>query len=277
MENYKILIVDDVVENIQTIIRFLEEFHPEYRLYQATGGSEAFELAKTISFNLIIADWYMPGVSGIDLIKMLKSDSKTAHIPVLLVSGVMLSSEDLDTAFEAGAYDYIRKPIDPLELSARARSALMVASCHFRELEKKNIELVEKTLILIKNNEFNIEMAKDLRKLIEIFDNDLEAKAIVHKLIDEIDQKIKQDSWQHFEIAFENVHSEFNRNLISQFPHLTPGELKICILIKLGMNIKEMTSILYQSSASLKVARSRLRKKLQISTDINLQNFLSVY
>lgn len=277
MEKYKILIVDDLVENIQTITRLLEESHPEYRLYQATGGRSAIELAETISYDLIITDWDMPGISGIELIQTLKANPKTMHIPIILVTGVMLNSRDLDTALSAGAYDYIRKPIDPVELSARANSALMFSSCHLKEIEKKNLELVEKTLILIKNNEFNIEMAKKLNKLIEIFNNNLEAKALIHSMIDEIDQKIKEDSWQHFEVAFQNVHAEFTKNLISQVPDLTPGELRHCILLKLGLTIKDTASLLYQSPDSLKVARSRLRKKLQISNDIPFSNFLSVF
>ena len=277
MENFKVLIVDDVVENIQTISSLLEESHPEYRLFQANSGSAAIELTKRDSFDLIISDWDMPVVSGIELIKRLKADEKTSHIPVIIVTGVMMTTDDLQLALMAGAYDYLKKPVDPVELSARANSALMLASCHLKEIEKKNVELVEKTLILIKNNEFNIEMAKNLKKLMEIFDNNVEAKAMIHRLIDEIDEKIKQDSWQHFEIAFQNVHSEFSKNLILQFPHLTPGELKLCILIKLGINIKDMASLLYQSPDSLKVARSRLRKKLQLANDTNLHNFLSAY
>jgi len=158
MTNYKILIVDDVVENIQTITGFLEESHPEYRLYQATGGSAALNLTETISFDLIISDWDMPKITGIDLITALKSNIKTMHIPVIIETGVMLTPKDLNTALSAGAYDYIRKPIEPIELTARVNSALMFASCHLKEIEKKNLELVEKDLILIKNNEFNLEI-----------------------------------------------------------------------------------------------------------------------
>ena len=277
MEKYKILIVDDVVENLQTMIRFLEESHPEYRLYQATGGKSAFELAEAIPYDLIIADWAMPEISGIDLIRTLKANEKTSHIPVVIVTGIMLSSEDLDMALAAGAYDYIRKPINPVELAARVNSALLFAACHQREIEKKNVELVEKTLILVKNNEFNIEIAKKLNKLLEIFNDQLEAIALIRGIIEEIDQKIREDSWQHFEIAFQNVHSEFNKNLITQFPQLTPGELRHCILLKLGLNTKEMASLLYQSPDSIKVTRSRLRKKLQISDDISFRNFLAVF
>jgi len=277
MTKFKILIVDDLVENIQAISQILEDSHPEFRLYQAIGGKAALELAETISFDLIFSDWAMPELSGIELIRMLKMNNKTKDIPVIIISGIMLTSQDLDTALSAGAYDYIRFPIDPIELSARAHSALMYASCHQREIEQKNMELVEKTLMLIRDNEFNIKMANNLHKLLEIIEDNLETKALIHKLINEIDQKIKQDSWQHFEIAFQNVHAEFQKNLISHFPHLTPGEVKQCSLLKLGMTTKDMASLLYQSPDSLKVARSRIRKKLQIGNEVNLHNFLAAF
>jgi CheY-like chemotaxis protein len=278
MANYKLLIVDDIVENIQTITRLLEKSHPEYRLYQATGGIAAVELAGTISFDLIITDWDMPGISGIDLVKTLKSNIRTSLIPVIIVTGVMLSSKDLDTALSAGAYDFIRKPVDPVELSARINSALLLASCHVKAIEKKNIELVEQTLILVKHNEFNTAMIKKLKKLSEIFDqHPQESKTLIHSVIDDFEQKVREDSWQHFELAFQNVHSDFSKNLVLQFPHLTPTELKHCILIKLGMNIKDMASLLNQSPDGLKVTRSRLRKKLRMSNDISLHSFLAMF
>ncbi len=277
MERYKVLIVDDLVENIQTVTRYLEESHPEYRLYQATGGSSAVELSETISYDLIITDWDMPGVSGIDLIHKLKANPKTMHIPIILVTGVMLNSQDLGTALSAGAYDYIRKPIDPVELSARTHSALMFSSCHLKEIEKKNLELVEKTLFLVKNNQFNIEITKKLTALKDMYTDKPEAKVMINGIIEEIEQKIKEDSWQNFEVAFQNVHAEFSKNLISHVPDLTPGELRHCILLKLGLNIKDTASLLYQSPDSLKVARSRLRKKLKISNDIPFSNYLSVF
>jgi len=277
MEHYKILIVDDVVENIQTITRFLESSHPEYRLYQATGGRAALQLSESTSFDLIISDWDMPGMSGIDLIRKLKADDKTSHIPVIVVSGVMLSARDLDLAMEAGAYDYLRKPVDPVELSARVNSSLTFASTHHKEIEKKNLELVEKTLILIKNSEFNIEMSKKLKQLAESCDQNNKTKELAQNLMQDLEQKMNEDSWQHFEVAFQNVHAEFSKNLVSQYPQLTPAELRHCILLKLGLNNKDIASLLYQSPDSLKVSRSRLKKKLRIGDDLNFHSFLATF
>ena len=65
------------------------------------------------------------------------------------------------------------------------------------------------------------------------------------------------------------------KNLLQKFPELTPTEVKFCIFIRMEMNTKDIASVLYQSPASVKVTRSRLRKKLDLTTDQNLQTFLS--
>ena len=277
MINFKILVVDDNVENIQTILRILEESHPEYRLYQANGGHAAFELARKISFDIILTDLDMPVCSGFELIQLLKSDIKTSRIPVIIFTGVMLSPEDLSKSLSAGAVDFIRKPVEPIELCARVDSAMISYSVHLKELEQKNINMAEKTLNLINNNRFIIKIAIELNKFLERFDLSSDEQEMINKLIEEINQTINTGSWQNFEIAFQNIYSDFCKNLVSKYPGLTPGELKHCILLKLGINIKDMASLLYQSPKSLKVARSRLRKKLEIPANTNFFNFLASF
>jgi len=276
MTNYKICIVDDMVDNIQIISNHLEQLHPEYRLFQSTNVDKAIIIAEQSSVDLIIADWDMPDKDGIELTRSIKLNPKTKHIPVIIVTGVMINSSNLSEALTVGAHDYLIKPVDAIELAARVNSALTLVKCHLKELEMKNVELVEKTLILIKNHEFNLEIQKKLHHLIEIFHYD-EAKDFVQNIIDELDEKIRQDSWQKFEVAFQSVHNDFNKKLLSFFPNITPAELKLSMLIKLGLNIKETSTLLYQSPESLKVALSRLRKKLQIKTESNLYSFLASF
>jgi len=277
MSKNKILVVDDNVESLQIIIGILERFHPDFRLYQAVRGSSAIELAETTAINLIITDWDMPGISGIELIRGLKSNPKTQHIPVVIVTGIMLNPDDLNTALSEGAYDYLRKPIDPVELIARVNSALAFFACHEKEIEQKNIELAEKTLILIKDNEFNIQIINQLHKLMEVLDNLQEAKEHVSQILGHINQKVNSEGWKQFEIAFENVHAGFIKNLLSQYSDLTPAELRLSILIKLGLKTKDMASLLFQSPESIRVARSRLRKKLKIKSEQNFNSFLSSF
>jgi len=277
MNNFKILIVDDKIDNIKTIIRLFEESQSDYRLYQATSGYEAKILVEKISFDLIIADWQMPEMSGIELIKELNSNIKTKHIPVIIQTGVMITSNDLEVALNAGAFDYIRKPIDPIELKARTHSALMLAHYHIKEIKSKDLELTEKTMNLIKDHEFNVGLSKKLNKLYDNLDNREETKEFISKIISDVEGKIRQDSWQRFEVAFENVHPEFIKKMISNFGNLSKAELRLCILIKLGTSIKDTASLLIQNPESIKVARARLRKKLNITCETNLHNFLSSF
>lgn len=271
---YKVLIVDDEPENIKTIAEMLEREHPEYRLYQATTGQTALEIAKDHKTDLVISDWQMPGMSGIELTKALKSDPDTHHIPVIIVTGVMLTPADLEIALAAGAHDYMRKPVDAVELSARTHSALRIVSMHLQDIQNKNKELDEKTLLLIKNNQFNINLEKKLSNLVESENLSAKAKSDIREIINALNEKLNEDNWQQFEIAFHNVYPGFSNSLLSRFPELTPGELKHSILISLGLNIKDMASVLHQHPDSIKVTRSRIRRKLGLSNEINLQSFL---
>jgi CheY-like chemotaxis protein len=274
---YKILIVDDLPENIQTLTKAYEALHPEFILYQATSGKAAFELAKSMKIDLVITDWEMPGMSGIELVKALKAEPGTAHIPVIIISGVMISADDLDIALTAGAYDYLRKPVDKVELAARTNSAIQCVKMHLNELATKNVELTEKTMLLTRNNQFNLGIAKKIKQLEPMVEGNCEANALIRKIQNEIEQNAKEATWRHFEIAFQNVHPEFTHNISLAFPCITPAELKQCILIRLGMNNKDMSSVLFQSHESLKVSRSRIRKKIGIKCETNLQSFLMRY
>jgi len=120
----KILIVDDILENIQIIISVFEKNNPEFELFQAPNGYLALNIAKKVIPDIIITDWDMPEMNGIDLITKLKQETKLKDIPVIMATGVMTSVEYLQMALSAGAVDYIKKPIDEVELVARSLSAL---------------------------------------------------------------------------------------------------------------------------------------------------------
>lgn len=274
MNRYKILIVDDVAENIRVMADCFEALHPDYILFQATSAKSALDLSMKLKVDIIISDWEMPGMSGIELVRAIKAEPKTAHIPVIIVTGVMLSDSDLQIALSAGAYDYLRKPVERTELAARTNSAIQCVKMHLNELAGKDIELTGKSILLARNNQFNIGIAKKLRQLESLVNGATEVRSLIDEMLHEIDQNAREVNWKHFEMAFQNVHPEFSRNITRKFSDLTPGELRHCILIRLGMSNKDMASVLFQSPDSIKVARSRIRRKLGISNETNLQSFL---
>ena len=80
--------------------------------------------------------------------------------------------------------------------------------------------------------------------------------------------------WNEFEQRFENTFDTFYKKLLDRFPTLTPTERKLCALLRLGLTSKEIAILTFQNPQSVDVGRYRLRKKLELSTDENITDFL---
>jgi two-component system phosphate regulon response regulator PhoB len=100
--------------------------------------------ARTVIFNglpkLILLDWMLPGVSGIDFARQLKADSKTNEIPIIMLTA-RGEEEDKIRGLEVGADDYVTKPFSPRELIARIRAVLRRASTHSEQLMVNDLQL----------------------------------------------------------------------------------------------------------------------------------------
>lgn len=173
-EEKKILIVDDQPENLRAIADCFTEYKLDYNVLRAPNGEIAYKLAESKLPNLIITDWDMPGMNGIQLIKKLKSNIITRDIPIIMCTGVMTTSENLKTAIDAGAVDFIRKPIDKIELVARVHSMLCLSDS-FKQLsiEKGKVEkfLIESELAFLRNQvspHFLMNTLNNIHALIDI-------------------------------------------------------------------------------------------------------------
>jgi len=143
MEHHSILVVDDEHVNLMAIMEILQESNPNYKIYNAINGKVACDIAFKKNPSLIIIDWEMPVMNGIEAIKYLRSIPETADTPVIMSTGMMTSAKHLKTAIEAGATDFIRKPIEKLELIARVGSALKLADS-LKEVKKQNLLIKKK-------------------------------------------------------------------------------------------------------------------------------------
>ncbi|RLD73321.1 MAG: hypothetical protein DRJ10_17960 [Bacteroidetes bacterium] len=139
MKKYKILLVDDEADITRSMVDILKD-NKEYVFYQALNGKMAYHIALAKIPDLIITDWVMPEVNGIELIKKIKYNDKVKHIPIMMATGTMMTIHDLDIALDAGASDYVRKPIDKIELRARVKSMLILSES-IKTIKQKNIEL----------------------------------------------------------------------------------------------------------------------------------------
>lgn len=117
MEKNKVLIVDDIPENIETISEMIKDFDIDVKT--ANGGQEAIELIDTFKPDVILLDLMMPHVNGWDVIDHVRSKYSKSEMAIIVVS--LLSNKDnVDECYELGVNDYITKPI----IKARLTSSL---------------------------------------------------------------------------------------------------------------------------------------------------------
>jgi putative two-component system response regulator len=123
----KVLIVDDNQTNVELIHMHLKPFH--YAIAKAYDGEEALTAVERENPDLILLDLMMPKLSGYEVCQRLKSDPKTALIPIIIVTALR-ELDDKIKAIEFGADDFLIKPFNKIELTTRIRSLLRVKQLH---------------------------------------------------------------------------------------------------------------------------------------------------
>lgn len=115
----KLLIVDDDNVNLKTIIHLLEVI--DYQIDAVTSAKQAIAKLEKNRYDLVISDVMMPNVSGYGLTRLIRKRYTISELPVLLLTA-RGRSKDILAGFQAGANDYVKKPIDGKELKARVRA-----------------------------------------------------------------------------------------------------------------------------------------------------------
>jgi DNA-binding response OmpR family regulator len=116
-----ILLADDD-EDVRNVIRMKLQNQP-YRLLEVANGQAALSMAMSERPDLLILDWTMPGMSGIEVMAALQADAATAQIPVIMITG---KDDHVDQAqgIKLGAIAYLVKPFSPQELLQKVQAAL---------------------------------------------------------------------------------------------------------------------------------------------------------
>ncbi len=142
------------------------------------------------------------------------------------------------------------------------------------DLAVKDKELAANIMYLLNKNELINTISE---KLLDIKQNiPAESQTAVQKVVLDLQSNLQPELWQEFEFRFQQVHENFYRALNDKFPDLSPSERRLCAFLKLNMTTKEISAITHQNAKSIDVARTRLRKKLNLTgTDANLLTFLA--
>jgi len=129
----KVLVVDDQKDNVFVLEDRLKR--EGYEVLKAYDGQACIEIAEKDAPDIILLDVMMPGMSGFEVCKLLTTSKITQNIPIILVTA-LTEAEDLKEGFLAGAFDYVKKPFNRVELIARVKAAL-----RFRESQRVMLEL----------------------------------------------------------------------------------------------------------------------------------------
>ncbi len=121
MAKEKILVVDDE-EDILELLRY-NLLREGYNVSCAASGEEALRLAQSDISDLLVLDLMLPGIDGLEVTKILKNDSRTRDIPIVMLTAKG-EEADIVAGLELGADDYITKPFSPRVLVARVRAVL---------------------------------------------------------------------------------------------------------------------------------------------------------
>ncbi|MDR2948021.1 MAG: tetratricopeptide repeat protein [Prevotella sp.] len=132
-----------------------------------------------------------------------------------------------------------------------------------QEVESKVKELTTHMMYLVQKNEFIDFVTGKLGELTEVKSKPINKQSI-NSLIKQMKANVDKTSWDDFEIRFQQIHQDFHTKLHEKYPNLTPNERRLCAFLYLNMTTKEISSITFQSIKSIEVARTRLRRKLQI-------------
>jgi adenylate cyclase len=136
----KILIVDDEPFNLDLLEQELED--QGYVIERANDGAEALEKVPSFEPDVILLDYMMPKMNGLEVLKHLREDEKHKGIPVILLTA-KATQEDKVRGLDGGADDYVIKPFDSFELLARVRAMVRIKEMH-DTLDEWNRSLTEK-------------------------------------------------------------------------------------------------------------------------------------
>ena len=146
------------------------------------------------------------------------------------------------------------------------------------DIKHKSQELSNATMNVVRKNEILIDIANQISKIQESEDKatlGTTATKQLNKIQKMIQENISHDDdWQKFARNFDVVHENYLKRLVERFPQFNVNDQRLCAYLKMGLSSKEIAPLLNMSYRSVEMSRYRLRKKMGLSRDVNLAEFL---
>lgn len=165
----------------------------------------------------------------------------------------------------------IKIQLQNLQLEAKQLKTLKTANELKEEVDKKNRELTSKVMVISQKEELIRKIITELSLIQPNSSENLQLDSIIKK----IESSLHTNNWQEFIYYFKNVHPNFYKSLNKTYPNLTANERKICAFLKLNLSSKEIAEISQKSVNTIDVARTRLRKKMRLTTSDNISTIIA--
>lgn len=144
-------------------------------------------------------------------------------------------------------------------------------------LKAKNMVLIGKAMSEIHRTDSINEILTDLKQ-IKLKTSSKEIQQAIDIVLKRLEKSLNTDNWKEFELSFEQVHQSFFEKLKNDYPSLTPRDRRLCALLYLDLTTKEISQITGQSFKTIENARTRLRKKFDLTNEkINLSTYLNSF
>ncbi len=145
------------------------------------------------------------------------------------------------------------------------------------EIQFKNQELASTTMHLVQKGEFMNKLKDELTKILGAT-NEPKTKKEIRRTIKLLNENAQLDEdWQQFSQYFDEVHEDFLKRLRKAYPQLTPKDQRLCTYLKMNLSTKEIAPLMNISVRGVEVSRYRLRKKMELSTETNLNEFMMAF
>ena len=214
----KILVVDDHEDNVEVLRARLES--RGYEVEGAMSGQDALDTVSRWCPDLILLDVMMPDMDGLEVVKRLKADASLPFIPVIMQTALD-STERMVAGLEAGADDYVTKPINFAELEARVRSLLRIKRLQqdLAEREKELSDMNDRLLrISLTDGLTGVDNRRALeQRLHEMFEHSLRLHEPISVVMCDID---------HFKIVNDTYGHAAGDEVLKQFAHILAEEAR---------------------------------------------------
>lgn len=266
---FSALVIDDEKLSRSYIRNMLREYAADMAVYEAGSAGEALQLFGQVAPDIVFLDIKMPGTDGFGLL----SKVPDRNFELVFITAY---NQYAIKAIKEGATDYLLKPIKKEDFRDTLQKVIQK---RYRSIElRRRLSEVEAQLAgYLKNIKEQNVIIEQLHQEIEQLQTRNDATSEKLEMLDKLQKNaiLTEDDWNSFKDVFDTVHPNFFIILREKYQGLTQAEIRLVALTKLNMSTKEIASMLGISPETVRQTRWRLKKKMNLPDEVNIEDVIA--